>query len=874
MLVGPGSRWGRDPEAACTPGGPAMGGFVMKELPILVPDVELTCRGPGVRLGVCVIVLGFIFVALWATPSAQALVFTPDGGWFWQLASPFGKGLSDVSFVDTTHGWAVGHGGTIMVTTDGGATWQNQPSGAGDVEAIAFVDTLRGSAVGGQTALSTTDGGLHWTAHTVSATGLHDVDLYDTKLGWAVGDAGAVLATTDGGVSWAAQTSGVDTSLTAVSFVDGVNGWAVGGDVVLTTTDAGAHWASTTPYPGYVLNDVSFADSTHGSVAATVPDWLWGTRGSVLRTTDGGSTWSDYVAGVVCQEGCAAVVRTDANHGWAAGRDGTIAVTTDGGATWSPQENKPPVHPLTSMSFVDNLRGWAVGDAGTIIATTNGGATWTACFRWLDAAPYPRGISFVDQEHGWLVESMSGLVFRTTDGGDSWDFQAPSTVTTQARAMDFVDATHGWIVGGHGDITATTDGGATWASQLPGWPTPLNDVAFASLTHGWAVGDGGTLLATTNGGQKWRPQKSGVTRSLWGVWFATNRVGWAVGAGGTILVTRDGGTTWRRQSSRTVSDFRDVAFGDATHGVAVGGEPRYTTDGGAHWLSSSIGWDWPLAAVAMIGTERAWGVTETGPIGGTIYASTDGGASWRAQAPCGFDMGMASISFVDATHGWVAGGNGTGFVLATTTGGVGSAPVTSSSVVSGACFNHDVTVTLSAVPGLSGAAVATTQWRDVNYNTPWTAGTSVAFLAPGDHSNDWLHVIEFRSIGTDGYVETTQILGAGIDTRPPEVRAKLAFSVTRGRSVLLKFQVSDLESPTYKAVVTVKVKNPARKVVKTLNLGERTLDRHYLTVKSWLSARLSVPRTWRPGTYRYFVYATDAAGNPQLKVASNKLIVK
>lgn len=36
----------------------------------------------------------------------------------------------------------------------------------------------------------------------------------------------------------------------------------------------------------------------------------------------------------------------------------------------------------------------------------------------------------------------------------------------------------------------------------------------------------------------------------------------------------------------------------------------------------------------------------------------------------------------------------------------------------------------------------------------------------------------------------------------------------------------------------------------------------------------AVPRTWRPGTYRFFVYATDVAGNAQAKTGSNRLVVR
>ncbi len=74
--------------------------------------------------------------------------------------------LVGVSFVDQSHGWAVGHGGTILATTDGGATWSAQTSGTTQLLwGVSFVDQSHGWAVGlGDTILATTDGGATWSA--------------------------------------------------------------------------------------------------------------------------------------------------------------------------------------------------------------------------------------------------------------------------------------------------------------------------------------------------------------------------------------------------------------------------------------------------------------------------------------------------------------------------------------------------------------------------------------------------------------------------------------------------------------------------------------------------------------------------------------
>src|SRR5215467_9921904 len=60
----------------------------------------------------------------------------------------------------------------------------------------------------------------------------------------------------------------------------------------------------------------------------------------------------------------------------AVGYGGTILRTTDGGATWTPQFSGT-TNILYGVSFVDANTGTAVGGNGTILRTTDGGATWT-----------------------------------------------------------------------------------------------------------------------------------------------------------------------------------------------------------------------------------------------------------------------------------------------------------------------------------------------------------------------------------------------------------------------------------------------------------------------------------------------------------------
>src|SRR4051812_44687070 len=67
---------------------------------------------------------------------------------------------------------------------------------------------------------------------------------------------------------------------------------------------------------------------------------------------------------------------TNGSSGWAVGSGGTILHTSNGGSSWSAQASGVNLT-LNSVDFIDANTGWAVGDTGGIIRTVNGGTTWS-----------------------------------------------------------------------------------------------------------------------------------------------------------------------------------------------------------------------------------------------------------------------------------------------------------------------------------------------------------------------------------------------------------------------------------------------------------------------------------------------------------------
>ncbi len=83
------------------------------------------------------------------------------------------------------------------------------------------------------------------------------------------------------------------------------------------------------------------------------------------------------------------------NSGTAVGNDGTILRTTDGGTTWK-QQTSGTTEDLYDVSFTDSDNGTAVGSDGTILRTTDGGTTWTRQTSGTTETFY--GVSFTDSE--------------------------------------------------------------------------------------------------------------------------------------------------------------------------------------------------------------------------------------------------------------------------------------------------------------------------------------------------------------------------------------------------------------------------------------------------------------------------------------------
>ena len=299
--------------------------------------------------------------------------------------------------------------------------------------------------------------------------------------------------------------------------------------------------------------------------------WASGTNGTVIRTTDGGKTWSllhvpgaedlDF-RGIRAFSATAAVIMSS---GLAEKGQARVYRTTDGGQHWVlALEDKTPGAFFDAIAFWDAKRGILMGDPVDgrfmVFTTSDGGATWqrVAAMKLPPAltgeGAFAASNSCLTVEGGgnaWFATGGAAVarVFRSVNGGKTWavaDTPAqPRNASTGIFSIAFRDGKHGIAVGGDyqqadapfPNPLVTSDGGRTWNALAPSQAKGryFSSVAFVprgkSLRNKvFAAGPDGVSLLTRD--NQWASQ--GDT-SLNAIAFPSSEIGWAVGPKGTIV---------------------------------------------------------------------------------------------------------------------------------------------------------------------------------------------------------------------------------------------------------------------------------------------------------------------------------------------------
>lgn len=285
---------------------------------------------------------------------------------------------------------------------------------------------------------------------------------------------------------------------------------------------------------------------------------------------------------------------------WASGTGGTVIRTMDGGQTWSvvavPGAEKLDFRGIwawdADTAFVMSS-GKAEDGLARIYRTTDGGKDWAPVFEQKTLGVFFDAIAFWDRQHGIVLsDPVEGrfLIFLTDDGGATWQRRQQSSASSLPGEGAFAASNSCIAVQGARDVWFGTGGakvarvfrsrdrGRTWSvSETPMHPlnasSGIFSLAFRDRKHGLAVGgdyanpDGAPLpnaLSTSDGGKTWR-EVGAATRYLSSVVFKPGTKQ-AIAAGSKGIQS---GLDWRQ-----ISDFNVNALAYPPHGPAWAVGPR------------------------------------------------------------------------------------------------------------------------------------------------------------------------------------------------------------------------------------------------------------------------------------------------------------
>ena len=288
--------------------------------------------------------------------------------------------------------------------------------------------------------------------------------------------------------------------------------------------------------------------------------WASGTGGTVIRSADGGKSWSRVdvpdAASLDFRDIDAVDARTAYVLSIGPGDASRIYKTTDAGRTWTLQFRNDDARAFyDAMAFRDARTGFAVSDSVDgrmiVIATSDGGAHWSPVEHGLppalkdEGAFAASGTNIAVAGRAVWIGTNAARVFRSADGGRTWSVSSTPLPATESAgifsiAIDPANGRRGLVVGGDYKVLSaasdnaaiTTDGGVSW-TLVKGLGGFRSAVAFIPSVRGTAVavGPSGTDYST-DAGLSWKAIEGPGFHTL--AVARGTRTAWAAGEKGSI----------------------------------------------------------------------------------------------------------------------------------------------------------------------------------------------------------------------------------------------------------------------------------------------------------------------------------------------------
>lgn len=495
-----------------------------------------------------------------------------------------------------------------------------------------------------------------------TSNNLIDAHFYSETQGWICGTQGLIMHTNDGGETWEVQHQNPDEALWSIFFLGENLGWSVGWSKIYHTNNGGDSWESQ-DFPSVMgdLTDVFFINPDTG--------WIVGTYQIVLKTTDGGNTWTKIQNYLTAHKCFWSVSFPDELHGCAAGDwmlddKGFIMVTNDGGLSWT--ETTPDwATNYQNVFFLDSLTGWACGWDGNLVKTTDGGYTWIN----KSISGSHNDILFFDYQQGLLLSDYETRI--TTDGGETWGGPFQMDATSSQRNMMSWEFNKVVSVGYGGSINRSVDGGRNWSRLHRGLNSGIKQIAFFNPLSGFVVQSFPyqSLKRTNDGGYSWYSDTLAPQGPFYEMEVSGNSA-YLLNYTSQIVKTINAGNTWEVLDVPPSSDrYWDIDIIDQNTLYICGknGELIKTVNGGHDWIDLSFYEDYNLTFMFWLDEDTGWIIDA---LNKKILYTNDGGGSWEMSSLIEelFTYQPESIYFLNATTGFAS--TWEAMLFKTTDGGV------------------------------------------------------------------------------------------------------------------------------------------------------------------------------------------------------------
>jgi|WetSurMetagenome_2_1015567.scaffolds.fasta_scaffold76385_2 photosystem II stability/assembly factor-like uncharacterized protein len=295
--------------------------------------------------------------------------------------------------------------------------------------------------------------------------------------------------------AWTKLNTGTTCLFRSICFTSPDVGYVAGDSgYVFKTVDAGLHWTKLTTGTSLFLYKICFPTPDTGYAAAN------NGPGNIIRTTNAGQTWDTLHTGFPSMS-FEAIGFCNSRIGFAAGSSETIIRTADGGDTWTLRPRLGvSAGALQEVFGVDSNIAFVTGGNGRIFKTVNGGLDWTYTY----VANWTSSIFFITPKIGYVVGNY-GSIYKSIDSGATWVKYSSPVNNDWYTSVWFTDTNNGYAAGGT-KIMRTQNAGAAWDSMETGMTgvafyslffTTKQTSCFSSIKTGYLAGTKGTILKLT-----------------------------------------------------------------------------------------------------------------------------------------------------------------------------------------------------------------------------------------------------------------------------------------------------------------------------------------------------------------------------------------